>query len=150
MNDSSESYPFQLVDVRLFDVHVERFHDEKVMASSTEASNEKIVIPLKINFKLEKYENNLVSSFLNLSFSGPLEKTPEYKVEFTLEGVFEADRDFSEIDEKIWDEFKRLSGLTMVWPYAREFSQNILNRMREELPLLPTLNRLIVRRDSSE
>jgi len=142
MNDTSINYPFQLMDVRLHEVHVERFNNENDSNSSTEISDEKKAITLNITFKIKKHEKDFVSSYLFVNFSGPLEGNPEFKVEFTLEGLFEVDRDFSEIDQNIWDEFKELSGLSMVWPYAREFTQNILNRMREDLPLLPTLNRL--------
>lgn len=150
MNDTSAGYPFQLIDVRLLDVHVERFNIEKDANSSTEIPDEKTTITLKIDFKVNKREPNYASGLLFLSFSGPLETKPEYKVEFTLESLFEVDQNFSEIDEKIWDEFKELSGLTMIWPYAREFTQNILNRMREDLPLLPTLNRLKTIQNSDE
>lgn len=144
MNDTSVSYPFQLMDVRLHDVHVERFNNENDSNSPSEIPDEKTAIALNINFKIKKHEKDFVSSFLFVNFSGPLEVNPEFKIEFTLEGLFEVDRDFSEIDQNIWDEFKELSGISMIWPYAREFSQNILNRMREDLPLLPTLNQLKV------
>lgn len=136
-------YPLQLLDVRLFEAHVERLISE---ATTDEANADVPHGPtpfLKVdNRTLCHEDDNQISVFLTVEIKGPDAERPEFRLHFTLEGFFEAQVDISEIDEAIWQEFEQTSSLTLLWPYAREYTHSFSRRMRVDLPVLPTLNRL--------
>jgi preprotein translocase subunit SecB len=134
--DELKLYPFQLLDVRLYEIQVERFKDKGPEIKSKEG------IPLLLHTEIKNPSEKRAAYFLTLEFSGPLEGNPEYKIRLTVEGMFETEENIDNLNPEIKKDFEDHSGLYLIWPYARECIQNLAARMRENLPLLPTLNRL--------
>jgi len=147
--DPQTRYPFQLLDVRLYTATIKRLTPK----STTSETTERHIAPfLSINTKIQRQDqHNRISVFLNLEIKGLNSDDPEFHLEFTLEGIFETQSAFSDIEETLWKEFEELSAVTLLWPYAREYAQNFFQRMRINMPLLPTLNRLALQQmqDSS-
>ena len=138
-------YPFQLLDVRLYEVTIERFKsDEQIEAEGS------VQLPLSIDLRLVRESDRRVSAFFTLSTRGPEEQKPEFHIRFTLQGLFETRVDLDEIEQALWKDFEDRSALFLLWPYAREYMHDFVHRMREDLPILPTLNRLATNSLDSE
>lgn len=137
-------YPMQLLDVRLYTAMLERPSTEESVAGVETEDEQNVVNPfLGINVEVFRpTENNQVSVFLTLEIKGPDPKHPEFRLNFTLEGLFEAQVALDTIDAAVWEEFENTSAITLLWPYAREYTQSFTRRMRVDLPVLPTLHRL--------
>ncbi len=132
-------YPFQLLDVRLFEVEVKRLHGEKPETKNKEG------IPLWIHTEINNRSDKRLAYLLTIEFLGPQEELPEYKVNLTLEGMFETEENIADIELEIKKDFEDSSALSLLWPYVRECVQSLSFRMREDLPMLPTLNRLEIK-----
>jgi preprotein translocase subunit SecB len=134
-------YPFQLLDVRLYEATIKRSSpdgfDEADAGSEEQPS-------LAFTLRVKKQENRLISVFLNIEIKSLDQNRAQLVLDFTLEGVFEAQADFEEIDQSIWEEFNQQSSVSLLWPFAREYANEFFIRMRENLPLLPTFNRLSI------
>lgn len=137
-------YPLQLVDVRLYTMGLERLETTTPTTSVTpESTPEPLGTFLGIAVKIARNpERKRVSAFLTIEIKGPDANRPEFHLNFTLEGLFEAQLDLDAIEETIWKEFENTSAVTLLWPYAREYTHSFARRMRADLPVLPTLNRL--------
>jgi preprotein translocase subunit SecB len=141
-------YPLQLLDVRLLEVKVKRFEPEEQL---TEEHEENLYqLPLGIDVEVLKRSPEYFSVLVTLDIKGPDPDNPEFYIHFTLDGLFEASEDLEETNPELWEEFKQTSALTLLWPYAREYTQSFVRRMRVELPVLPTLNRLAMQAIASE
>ena len=135
-------YPLQLLDVRLYTAALERLTPE-APAVEAGASRDATIPFLAVNVEILRHaDRNLVSVFLTIETKGPDANRPEFHLCFTLEGMFEAQQDLDTIEEAIWNEFEHTSSITLLWPYAREYTHSFFRRMRVDLPMLPTLNRL--------
>jgi len=145
-------YPLQLVDVRLYEALIERFEPDESVETEEEAESEsevKTQLALGIDLNVVKRPSRHASVFLGLHIKHPSEQAPELCLVFVLEGLFESQVDLEDIGQELWQEFEDLSAINLLWPYARECMQNLTSRMRIDLPLLPTVNRLkIIRTDS--
>ena len=140
-------YPFQLLDVRLYEATIKRFSSDEfdeVDAGSEEQPS------LAFNLRLNKQENRLISVFLNIEIQSLDQDRGKFVLDFTLEGIFEARVDYDEIDQSIWEEFNHQSSISLLWPYAREYANEFIIRTRESLPLLPTFNRLSINLEEEE
>ncbi len=138
-------YPFQLFDVRLFEASIKRFAVEDDNSDAEAESNqpeEDVIIPLSIEARMGQRIDDLISVFLDFDIKGPLKDTVEFQIQFTLEGMFEAKQPLDEIEEELWDDFQQRSSISLLWPHARELTSSFVDRMRADLPLLPTMNRL--------
>jgi preprotein translocase subunit SecB len=136
-------YPLQLLDVRLFEATVKRITHEDTTNSSEPEENYTAAPFLNVDADVLRIEEkNRVSVLLTIEIKGPDTDAPEFHLRFTLEGLFESQIDLAEIDEAMWQEFEQISSITLLWPYAREYTQSFSRRMRVDLPVLPTLNRL--------
>ncbi len=140
--DQPALYPLQLVDVRLYEATIERYEP----VEETEPQEEVKGLPVGINLKVVRHSSRRVSVFLEINVSGPKAHAPEFHLRFVLEGLFDALVDLDEIDEESWKEFEDISAITLLWPYAREYTGNFARRMRADVPVLPTLNRLSMSR----
>lgn len=141
-------YPLQLLDVRLFEVSVKRFEPGEEPTEDIEEN--RLQLPLGIDIEILKRSVEHVSVLVTLDIKGPNPDSPEFHIHFTLEGLFEASEDLEETNPELWEEFKQTSALTLLWPYTREYTQSFVRRMRVELPVLPTLNRLAMQAITSE
>jgi preprotein translocase subunit SecB len=145
--DAEILYPIQLLDVRLFEATLERIVSEAADAGSgagSDAEPDRDATPL-LTVKVDTVrseEDRDLSVFLTIEVQGPDVGEPAFHLLVTLEGLFEAQIDLNEIDEATWEEFEATSSITLLWPYAREVVHSFSRRMRVDLPVLPTLNRL--------
>lgn len=132
-------YPIQLLDVRLYEVFLERL----IVDEPNDNENEAVPIPsFAFGSKLIKHSERMVSVLISFDIDGPSEESPEFNLKFSIEGLFSAQANFDDIDEEIRKDFESLSSINLLWPYAREQAQNIFHRMREDIPILPTLDRV--------
>ncbi len=135
-------YPLQLLDVRLYTMTLERFAREEAAAESEDEQNAGAPF-LGFNVEIVRpTAGRQLSVFLTLELKGPDGRKPEFRLHFVIEGLFEAQCDFDTIDAAMWEEFERTSAITLLWPYAREYTHSFARRMRADLPVLPTLHRL--------
>ena len=138
--DTSTLYPLQLVDVRLYDAIVERLEPSEAHEVDGEASTAAPLLQIRV--QAIKRSKERACALLTVEIRGPEAANPLFHIKFTLEGLFESRLDLEELPEDVWQEFERVSAVTLLWPYAREYTQSFSRRMREDLPVLPTLNRL--------
>jgi len=131
--DSSKRYALQLVDVRLYEAHLTRPDEREVLEQSREGYQ------LNIEVDLDLMPPDRVSVLLTLNASG---SEDPFDITLVLEGFFEASCDLDQLDDGFWLEFQAVSAPTLIWPYARECMSTATRRMRLDLPMLPTLNRL--------
>jgi preprotein translocase subunit SecB len=143
-------YPFQFLDVRLFNTNISRFNkQEQENVDENHETPENRELPLAIKIETLRQGDRNVTVHLNIDIEGPDSESPQYNINFTLEGMFISEEDLDNIDEKIWEDFENRSALSLLWPYAREYLHNITFRMREFIPLLPTLNLLNLQNQNS-
>ncbi len=146
--DPALLYPIQLLDVRLYQARVDRIDKSEEVEKTEQEVN---VTPcLKVGVEVLKGEERRISTFLTMDITGPTEKHPEFHIHYVLEGLFESQVDIATLTDETWQEFERTSAITLLWPYAREYTHSFARRMRVELPVLPTLNRLAMRETASE
>jgi preprotein translocase subunit SecB len=134
-------YPLQLVDVRLYEAHLTR-PDEMESEIDTEKG-----IPLGIEVGSNRMPPDRVSVFLTLTTKGD---DDPFDVKLVLEGLFESQCDLDDLDADFWEEFLAVSAPTLIWPYARECIGAVAWRMRLDLPVFPTLNRLAMVKEYTE
>lgn len=132
-------YPFQLLDVRLYEMSLERFAIEE------SNDNEDGGLPsFAFGSEMIKHSERSVSIILSFDINGPSDESPEFNLKFAVEGLFSAQTDLDEINKEIREDFESISSLNLLWPYAREQAHNIFHRMREDVPILPTLDRVTI------
>lgn len=130
----STPYPFQLLDVRLYEAVIERLEPDESVEAEDIAQ-----IPIAVNLEVVEHSDRRLSAFLTLDTKG-LEN--EFRLRFTLQGVFETSVDLKDVEQELRQEFEDHSAVFLLWPYARECMHNFAHQIRKDLPLLPTLNRL--------
>lgn len=144
-------YPFQLLDVRLFEATIERFEpDELAEVEAEPEGGPEQPLPLGISLDIEKHSPKYMSVFLGLQLEYPPGQARTICLSFVLEGLFKNLLDPEDITHEVWQEFEDLSAINLLWPYAREYMNSFAERARIDLPLLPTVNQLRVVRPSSE
>ena len=139
-------YPLQLLDVRLYEADIKRIDSDDVRddgePDDVQAPTPRLGVQVK---SLRHDESRSASVRVTLEVDGPNHESPDFRLSFTIEGCFEAQVALDEIDEATWEEFENTSAMALMWPYAREVLQSFTRRMRVDLPVLPTLNRLAMR-----
>ena len=135
--DKNESYPLQLLDVRLYSLRVQR-HQSSRSAGADE--DEREALPLAIDTTVEWHSEHSVSVWLAIEVRGPYSDHPEYEMELELEGLFQSSVNKEELDPETLHQFEEVSSLVSLWPYAREQFHDLSFRMRVDLPVLPTLS----------
>lgn len=134
-------YPFQLFDVRLYEVNIERLEPEDDKTSDIENEGGVEEGPsLLIGRGMKAHSERELSVFLNCNVRGPDCENPEFVLKITLEGMFEIQVDYDDVDPEMRKEFEEHSSLSLLWPFARELLDHFAVRMRVILPMLPTLN----------
>jgi preprotein translocase subunit SecB len=139
-------YPLQLLDVRLYEADLKRIRFQDIRDEEESDDGQLPVPKLGVKVEILRYaESRSASVRVTLDVDGPDGEAPDFHLSFTLEGFFEAQVELNEIDETTWEEFENTSALALIWPYAREALHSFTRRMRVDLPVLPTLNRLAMR-----
>jgi preprotein translocase subunit SecB len=143
--EQSALYPIQLLDVRLYEATIKRFPVDEIPEV-----DEDIPLPVQIDLDVVKHSTERASVFLTMDVLSPTQESPEFHLRFTVEGLFESQVALDEIDRQTWDEFKDVSALSLLWPYARECMHSFAKRMHVDVPILPTLHRLAMSAMRSE
>ena len=128
-------FPFQLVDVRLYEINVERCeHKEdeedvepglKVLLHSgsepTEAEEFALLLTFETNFVFE-------------------DKSPTCKLFMAIEGFFVSVVDMDTIKPEVVSRFKEADALILLWPYLREMLYDLTTRLRLDVPPIPIVD----------
>lgn len=131
-------YDWQLLAVRLHDVHVERLEEQRPPAESAQH------VELQAETQVAIVEEGLLGR-LTVDTALPSQETPECRIRLTFEGSF-APRDSSVVVPPAEEIDVRYSAtvLTLLWPYAREFMHDLVRRMEVEARPLPTVDSLAI------
>ena len=130
---AASPFPFQLADIRLFNVSTERHAPEQ---EGEEAPSLTIVL-------IKGEEPPTASEFsLWLEFEAdlPHSDAPEYSISLSIEGRFRAAVDPVALKPEVIERFKAADAILLLWPYLRETLHNLTDRMRLEVPLLPVID----------
>ncbi len=124
------SFPISFQDAVLYDVQVKRFpgQADKIMTPGG-VSKVEIQTPLRIGERLE------VGIKLNILV--PNAEEPSFAIDTAINGVFFVAEG---TDQELVDAFVQNSAPFLIWPFAREWIQNLTVRMRVLPLLLPTLD----------
>lgn len=133
-----DPYPYQLLDVRLFEARIDRLENEEPVLED-EKSKIQLAYSKSINKDAEK---DLISVLLQVVIDGSDQEKSGYHIEFSLEGLFNSIPKNDEVGEAVQKEFEEVSSVSLLWPYVREYLHNFSWRMRLDIPVLPTLNSL--------
>jgi len=128
-----ELFPFQLADVRLFEVHAEH----------CPAGNEKpedAVFGFSLKHSVEPPEAKEFG--ILLTFEGKISggEKDACKMRVGVEGTFITTVDPSLLKTDVIERFRRLDAAVLLWPYLRQYVNDLTNRMGLGLPPLPTLD----------
>jgi hypothetical protein len=135
--------PFQLVDIRLYEIRAERWDPEQ------EAPEER---PLSILLHTgdeppDAKEFGLLLTFETVFLS---DDSPECTLFLGIEGRFQAIVDMSTIKPEVIQQFKSQDAIVLFWPYLRQMLHDITDRMRLEVSPLPIIDpRALVQRLST-
>ncbi len=125
-------FPWQLARVRLYEVLVERLAESKGAGKSTGTR-------LNTEVRLSLGAKAVVGQ-LSVTFTYPNDESPTYRMHFTLEGMLvPVDSSTPLPTEEQLDKRLACTMLSLLWPYAREFAQDVMRRMEVPAFLLPTL-----------
>jgi len=125
--------PFQLVDIRLYEIRAERWDPEQ------EAPEE---LPLSILLHTgdeppDAEEFGLLLTFETVFIS---DDSPECTIFLAIEGRFQAMVDMSTIKPEVIQQFKSQDAIVLFWPYLRQMLHDITDRMRLGAPPLPIID----------
>jgi preprotein translocase subunit SecB len=125
--------PFQLIDIRLWEITVERWDPNQ------EAPEE---LPLSILLHTgdeppDAEEFGLLLTFETVFLS---DGSPECTIFLAIEGRFRAVVDMGTIKPEVIEQFKSADAVVLFWPYLRQTLHDITNRMRLGVPPLPIID----------
>jgi hypothetical protein len=126
-------FPFQLIDIRLYELSMERCDPE-----------EENIRPAPVSIGLGSSEENNDSEefglLLTFNASFPLGDHPRCKIHLALEGLFRSVVDFDTIKPDVIERFKSNDAMILFWPYLRQILHDITERMRLDIPPLPIID----------
>lgn len=110
---------------------IEKFLLEKIPNISKE-DKEKFSLECKTYGKEQKDKKNLYCVSLTIKMF-----TDKSKIELTMNGYFEFQKDF---DENLKDEFLNISAPAILYPYVRTFISNVTSFDIDNTVILPIVN----------
>lgn len=126
-------FPFQLVDIRLFNVNTERHTPEQQGEE-----------PLSLSILLVKGEEPPTSSefslWLQFEAELPHGDAPECSISLSIEGRFKAVVDSTTLKPEVIERFKAADAVLLLWPYLRETLHSLTSRMRLGMSPLPVID----------
>lgn len=134
LNDNK--YPFQLQDVRLFELSLQRFPPEtsspkqemrfeiRVPADEPEADNTDFLVQLVLDLPISDEDDALFAA-IHVIIEG----------KFTVEETGE-----QPLTPEAVDEFKSRSAFFILYPYLRQMLDDIVTRARLDIPPLPIVS----------
>lgn len=132
-NQKLAPFPFQLLDVRLYEVVVERCDPED---EKTEQ------VPISIGMASFDDENEDDQFRIHLAFDAslPIDDKPVCKIHLSIEGMFSPIVDIETIKPDVIEQFKDNDSIVLFWPYLRQMLHDLTNRMRLRIPPLPVID----------
>lgn len=124
--------PFQLSDIRLYEIIVRR----------CDQNTDKIK-PIPISIELSSTEEVNVEEFpLLLTFKAgfPLEEKPTCDIELSIEGIFHLLEGVEKPKAEVIKRFMNKDAMVLFWPYLRQNLHDITEKMRLGMTPLPILN----------
>jgi len=132
-------FPFQLLDVRLYEVVVERF-------DSLEEESGRTPISIGLASLPAENEDEQFRVHLALDASFPVDDEPLCKIHLTVEGIFQPIVDIRTVKPEVIERFKNNDSIVLFWPYLRETLHDLTTRMRLGIPPLPVIDpRMLVK-----
>lgn len=127
-----ELFPFQLADVRLY---------ELTAARSAQLEDDKPAVAVSLTPADEPIDAETFGVLLG--FEACLKDEGEEAacaIDISLEGVFRSLVDLDTIKPDVIERFKTVDALVLLWPYLRELLHDLTTRMRLDWPPLPTID----------
>jgi preprotein translocase subunit SecB len=124
-------FPFQLIDIRLYDVIVER-------CNSADETSERV--PISIGLASFDDEDDSFRIHLAFDASFPIDKAPLCRIHLSIEGKFQPIVDISTLNPDVITKFKENDSIVLFWPYLRQMLHDLTNRMRLSIPPLPVID----------
>jgi len=129
----TSAFPFQLTDIRLFNVSTERHTPEQEGEE-----------PPSLSILLIKGEEPPTSPefslWLQLEAELPHGDAPECSISLSIEGRFKAIVDPTTLKPEVVERFKVADAILLLWPYMRETLHDLTERMRLGTPPLPVID----------
>lgn len=127
-------FPYQLTDVRLYEIKTERMQVEKTTPTSP-------IFSVQLQTPSEIPEGNEFSMVLSLETNFLTEeKIPECFLSISIEGIFSLVVDKNTIKPEVFQEFREKTAILLLWPYLRQSVYDITARLRLPVYPLPIAN----------
>lgn len=126
-------FPFQLIDVRLFNVQAKRYFPK-------EKGREGPTLRIELVKGEEPHTTPEFSLWLKLETNLPSEDAPECSINLSIEGRFKAIVEPAVLDLETVEQFKKSDAVSLLWPYLRETLHNLTDRMRLGVSPLPVID----------
>jgi preprotein translocase subunit SecB len=126
-------FPFQLSDIRLYEIVVERCDPE---------NSENPTLPVSIglissDIDLEESDFGMLLTF-DAGF--PMDDKPVCKIHLSIEGIFHSVVDVDTIKLEVVERFKSKDAMVLFWPYLRQTLHDITDKMHLGIPPLPIID----------
>ncbi len=125
--------PFQLTDIRLYEVIARRCDQE---------TDKTKPIPISIELSSTEEEENDEEFALLVTFKAgfPLDEKPSCDIEISIEGIFHMLEGVEKLKPEEIKQFMSKDAIVLFWPYLRQNLHDITQKMRLGMTPLPILN----------
>ncbi|MFQ5923541.1 MAG: hypothetical protein ACE5M4_11930 [Anaerolineales bacterium] len=136
-------FPFQLLEIRLYEVMVERCDP---------SDEETQQVPISIGLASLDDENESDDFRIHLAFDAslPIDDEPVCRIHLSIEGMFRPIVDVDTIKPDVVERFKENDSIVLFWPYLRQMLHDLTNRMRLGIPPLPVIDPRALVEETSE
>jgi preprotein translocase subunit SecB len=126
-------FPFQLNDIRLYEIIIERCDPE---------DKENKTLPVSIGLVSSDIDVEEGDFGILLTFDAgfPIDDKPVCKIHLSIEGLFNTVVDVDTIKPEALDKFKSKDAMVLFWPYLRQTLHDITDRMHLGIPPLPIID----------
>lgn len=126
-------FPFQLNDIRLYEIVIERCDPE---------DKDNKALPVSIGLVSSDIDSESGDFGILLTFDAgfPIEDKPVCKIHLSIEGLFHPVVDVDTIKPEVMDKFKSQDAMVLFWPYLRQTLHDIMDRMHIGIPPLPIID----------
>jgi preprotein translocase subunit SecB len=126
-------FPFQLLDIRLFEASIKRCKPDEDHTKETPIS----IALHQGNEPIDADEFGLLLSF-NSGF--PQDENPVCLIDISIEGRFRSIVDPSSFKPEVIKKFKDTDAIVLFWPYLRQFLHELTDKLRLGIPPLPVID----------
>jgi len=131
---STYLFPFQIHDVRLYDVNITRCDSEN--EDDRESSGATIML-LHGNESIDNEEFGILLTFQS---DFPQDDKPVCNIQISIEGLFHSIVDKDTIKEEVLNKFRDSDAIVILWPYLRQILHDITERMKLGIPPIPVID----------